>query len=383
MLTQDEINRLVELRRELHQQPELSGKETLTSREICDFLNSLNPDRVITKIGHTGVLASWTSDKAGPNILLRAELDALPIQEENNEQYASKTSGVSHKCGHDGHMSILCGVAILLNRAGITSGSVSLLFQPAEETGEGARLVLKDARFSDLTFDYAFALHNIPGEESGTVLSKAGTFCMASKGLKFSLKGQTAHASQPQTGINPTESIVQLTHFINHSLESIEFTSTTLATITHVNIGEPTLGISPGEGQVWVTIRAEKDHDLDLLESLIKTQAKDLSQKKGLHLGIEEDEAFHTTLNSSIGHEIIQSASEAIGIPFETMQQPNPWSEDFGLFLNKYTGAIFGLGAGKNLPQLHNPDYNFPDDLIEKGVQVFWSIIQECIKKAT
>ncbi len=383
MLNHQEIDSLIGLRHHLHQNPESSGNEQNTAVIISDFISRYSPNSLKTGIGGHGVLATWHGTKDGSDILIRAELDALPIQEKNTLEYRSKKVGVSHKCGHDGHMSILCGLGILLNRIGIHSGSVSLLFQPAEETGKGALAVLNDPQFSNLEFDHCFSLHNIPGIDLGTVLSKQDTFCQASKGIKLKFKGATSHASQPHTGVNPSNSIVQLYHFISHSLERIEFTNDTLATITHINIGEPSLGISPGIGELWVTIRAFENHDLDLLERSIIEEAQRLAINEKLELEIKIDESFRATINHSKELDLVLKACESQSIPYSEMNKPNPWSEDFGLFLEKFGGAMFGLGSGKDCPDLHDPYYDFPDPLIERGTLLFWQVIQECIKKAT
>lgn len=382
MLKRNEIDQLIALRHTLHQMPELSGQEKSTAQKITDFLNTLKPDTLETEIGGYGILATWRSEKQGPHILLRAELDALPIHELNALNYSSKIKGVSHKCGHDGHMAILCGVVILLNRLSLEAGSVSLLFQPAEETGKGAQAVLNDPKSKSNDFDYTFALHNIPGLKIGEITSKEGTFCMASKGLKISLKGRTAHASQPSTGASPTECIFQLTQFINHELLSLDFTADTLATITHINIGERTFGISPGKGELWLTIRSIQNHDLDFLEESISHKVRSLAKKYSLKIEIEVEEPFRATINSKEGFDVLKDAHETTH-PMNAMKKPNPWLEDFGLFLEQIPGAMFGLGAGEECFDLHDPNYDFPDSLIEIGTQAFWKCIKECIKKAT
>lgn len=154
---------LVRLRKELHQHPEVSGKEIETSRRILSFLENYQPAELITELGTTGVMAIYKGKKAGKTVLFRCELDALPTEETNDFEHRSLNNGVSHKCGHDGHMAILCGLAAELHQNKPKSGTVVLLFQPAEEDGSGAQKVLLDPKFATIQPDYVFALHNLPG----------------------------------------------------------------------------------------------------------------------------------------------------------------------------------------------------------------------------
>ncbi|MFQ3174652.1 MAG: amidohydrolase, partial [Flavobacterium sp.] len=142
------------LRKELHQNPEVSGKELETSKRIVAFLKKHAPDEIITKIGGAGIVAIYKSKQAGKTVLFRCELDALPIEETNIFEHRSLTNGISHKCGHDGHMAILCGLATELSQNRPETGTVILLFQPAEEDGSGAQKVFSDPKFTALQPDY-------------------------------------------------------------------------------------------------------------------------------------------------------------------------------------------------------------------------------------
>jgi len=155
---------LQNLRKNLHRHPELSGAEEQTAKRIQDFLlENSKPTDLITRLGGTGVAAVYEFGKDGSGVLNRCELDALPILEQNTFEHRSQTPGVSHKCGHDGHMAMVAGLASWLDKQQFPAGRVVLLFQPAEETGQGAAALLEDQRMLKLSIDYAFALHNIPG----------------------------------------------------------------------------------------------------------------------------------------------------------------------------------------------------------------------------
>ncbi len=175
------IDELIKLRKDLHCNPELSGKEKNTSAKIKNFISQFNPDEVISNIGGNGIAFIFKGKEEGKTILFRSELDALPISEQNDFEYKSSVENVSHKCGHDGHMTILSGLASLLKNKKPDRGKVVLLFQPAEETGEGAAKVLEDKKFEQINPDYVFALHNLPGYPAGSVVIKNGNFCFCFK----------------------------------------------------------------------------------------------------------------------------------------------------------------------------------------------------------
>ncbi|MFO7608685.1 MAG: M20/M25/M40 family metallo-hydrolase [Candidatus Krumholzibacteriia bacterium] len=176
---------LVALRHRLHALAELSGAEAATAAAVADLLRACAPADLLTGLGGHGVAAVFAAPAGapGPTVVLRAELDALPIPETLDLDHASLTAGCAHKCGHDGHTAILLGVARELAATPPAGGRVVLLFQPAEETGQGAARVAADPRFLDLSPDWLFALHNLPGYPAGKVLVRAGAFCAGSAGL--------------------------------------------------------------------------------------------------------------------------------------------------------------------------------------------------------
>ena len=184
------------LRRQLHAHPELSEREHETARTIAERLRDTGANEVITELGTmaTGVCAVFDSDAEGPTILIRAELDALPIQESNDFDHRSTSDGVSHKCGHDGHMTTLVAVADALTTRPVARGRVYLLFQPAEETGTGAAAVIDDERFQALPSpDFVYAFHNVPKFPLGRVLVRDGLFAQASVGFIVDFGGRTCH----------------------------------------------------------------------------------------------------------------------------------------------------------------------------------------------
>ena len=254
------MEELIQLRQELHKHPEVSGKETETAQRIIDFLSKYKPNEIITNLGGNGLLAIYKGNEEGNTILFRCELDALPIQEINSFEYKSVYEGVSHKCGHDGHMAIICGLAKKLHQNPLKQGTVMLLFQPAEEDGSGAKSVVSDEKFKDIKVDYAFALHNLPGYPLHQIVIKENTFTCAVNSIIIQLQGKTSHASEPENGNNPALAISEIISAYNVKIQAdITKENYCLITPIHINMGEKAYGVSAGYGEVHFTVRSDSN----------------------------------------------------------------------------------------------------------------------------
>ena len=201
---------LPNLRRTLHQYPDLSGDEASTAKRIVECLLLLPADCLLQGVGGHGVIAIFEGREPGPTLVFRAELDALPIQEANEFDHRSITPGTSHKCGHDGHSTILVGLAQRLRSQPPTRGRVALLFQPSEENGQGGPQVAADPKLTQLAPDFIFALHNWPGLPFGQVLIRPGAMLCGSVGLFVELEGRSAHAANPEQGISPLPTLAEI-----------------------------------------------------------------------------------------------------------------------------------------------------------------------------
>jgi len=371
------MKELIELRQHLHKYPELSGNEFATSRYLQKFINKFLPSYIV-KLGETGFAFIYDSQVPGKTTMIRAELDALPINEDNNIAHISLNKGVAHLCGHDGHMTIVAGLAKHLSENPPKKGKVVLLFQPAEETGEGANKIIHDNKFKKIAPDYIFALHNIPGVELGKVLFKEGTFASASKGMTIKLFGKTSHAAEPEKGINPTDAIaaiIQKTNSIKTDLTA-HFKQKILLTIINIRLGDIAFGTSPGYAEVRITLRAFNNQDLHSLTQMLEIHINELATSEKLKAQISYSEEFPATQNSQFCNSLIIKAAHNEGLEFEELTSPFNWSEDFGYYTQNIAGGFFGLGSGLNQPVLHNPGYDFPDALIEKGIGLFKGIIK-------
>ncbi len=379
-LTNSDIADLTAFRRDLHRHPEISGKEAETARRITTALGPHAPDHLLTGLGGHGIAATYAGAEPGPTVLFRCELDALPIAETGTAPHRSTVSGNGHLCGHDGHMAILAGLARLLSRARPERGRAVLLFQPAEETGAGAAAVLADPRFDTVSPDYAFSLHNVPGLPLGHVSLIPGPVTCASRGMEITLTGRSAHASQPETGTSPMTALARLmpdlTALSHGTLDEAEFT---LATVTHARMGPPAFGIAPGDATLHATLRTLTDDRMAALVNAAETLVSETAAAHGLSAEIAWHDIFAHSENHPEATRIIETALDALGLVHDGRGLPMRPSEDFGRFGHSARAAMLFLGAGQNHPALHNPDYDFPDDLIPTGVRIFHRIARDLL----
>lgn len=369
--------KLIDLRRELHKYPEISNKEFKTTERIIRFISEYNPDEII-RLGETGVLFVFKGKGEGKTILFRAELDALPIKEISKIEHKSVHENISHVCGHDGHMSILAGLAQKISNSRPAKGSVILLFQPAEEVEQGARDVLENPKFKDIHPDCIFALHNVPGFEKHKIILKKGSFASASKGMTVKLIGKSSHAAEPQNGISPADAISQIISRLHKLREDKAlFSDFILLTIIHIQLGEISFGTSPGYAEIRITLRAFENEDMNLLTSYCEKIIQEISRSENLKCEFSYSEVFPATVNKDWCVDVVEESAKQLGLEIEFVKTPFKWSEDFGYFTEKYDACYFGLGSGNHQPQLHNPDFDFPDDIIETGVNTFFAIYKK------
>ncbi len=376
-----DIAELTDWRRELHRHPELSGEEAETALRVQAVLQATGPDRIVTGLGGHGVAAVYEGAAPGPRVLLRCELDALPIEERSDAAYRSGVPGKGHLCGHDGHMAMLAATARLLGRSRTARGSVVLMFQPAEEDGSGAAKVIGDPGFAELQPDFAFAIHNMPGMPLGHVALTPGPSACASRGMRLRLIGKTAHASQPETGLSPMPVLSKLMPALTALGQGgpLDDPNFALATVTHARLGAPAFGIAPGEAELFVTLRSLTDDRMEQLVSEAEALAQEAAAAAGLEADITYEDVFVTTTSDADAVAIARRALDSLGIPHGRDPLPMRPSEDFGRFGVGADLAFLLLGAGEGLPALHNPDYDFPDELIPTGAAIFSAILDEVL----
>jgi len=348
---------ITQLRREIHAHPELSNEENNTADRIIKFLKGLkNPPEIVPNIGGTGFIAifdfcdgaSRPEDSDVKTIVFRCELDAIPVEEKNEFAHVSTNSGVSHKCGHDGHMAIVAGLALLLSEHyQPDTGRVVLLFQPAEEIGAGAQQMVDSPNkvLSEIVNNpntSIFALHNVPGFPSGSVvLPRGNSFASASKGIHIKLTGATSHASQPCMGRNPAPAMCNIVQALL-SMPSlyIPYDQKALVTIVGAKAGEKAFGVSAGDAEVMATLRATTDVALSILEEKAKTLVHGYASTYGLTYSIGFEDSFAATINDPKSVALVQEVAKTNGLDIFWMDEAFPWSEDFGIFATCEGGYV-------------------------------------------
>ena len=384
------IKQLIKLRQELHKNPELSAQEFETQKRIKKFFEKLNPNKIIEFEGMTGIAFVFEGKKSSDpfervgtiknmTIMFRADLDAVAVKEKSDIKYKSINEGIAHSCGHDGHMTILSGLGMKISKNRLKNKRVILLFQPAEEAEDGARRLINHKTFKEIEPDFVFGLHNIPGYKKNSVILKKNNFTSASKGLIIKLIGKTSHASEPEKGINPLNAVQHIINQLNKHLQQKKlYSDWFLISFMYIKIGEINYGISPGEAEIIVSLRAYTNEDLTKLTQNCENIVNKIAENEKLQVELSEKEYYPSVVNNDEGINIIRNAAKDINLKIIEKQEPFPWAEDFSYFCMKYKAAFFGLGSGTKQPKLHNANYNFPDEIIETGVELFYRIYKEC-----
>ena len=395
-MKKENLEKIIQLRHELHMYPELSMQEAGTLGIIRQFLRENTALQVVDCGGWSYAVKKGSAVKSGPGlnpgacpdginggqcgkkIAFRADMDALPIMEKEELPYHSRNRGVSHKCGHDGHCAVLCGLALELDQRE-TENDVYLIFQPGEETGQGAlvcRELLKKEGISEI-----FAFHNLGGFPENSMVFRDGLTQPASEGLKMQFSGRTSHASAPEEGINPAEVIAKTVLFARDLAEGVK-DGMALCTVTGIELGTGDFGISPGEGRLCVTLRAEYESEMKRMEKALLDYARGLSEPLGIRFSFVIRDYFPETRNDSRSLTRIREAAQKAGI--QTIPMDRMWraSEDFGWYLKECPGAMVYIGNGEKYPALHTEEYDFNDRILETAVNLFLSAVSvPCIEQ--
>jgi len=234
--------------------------------------------------------------------------------------------------------------------------------------------VLADPAFAAIAPEAAFALHNLPGYELGSVVVREGTFCCASRGLAVSLQGRPAHAAQPETGRSPSAALARILGFLEEQGPRVGDSS--FATVVGASMGGPAFGTAPGSARVWLTLRAVTDADLDGLHRSVETEVGRLADDAGLGWSASIHDDFPATVNDE---DQCARVARVAGRRALRAERPFRWSEDFGRFLQRTPGALVGLGAGRDAVDLHDPAYRFPPELVPIGAELLLEIVADVL----
>jgi amidohydrolase len=372
---------MTEWRRDLHAHPELSMQEFRTSAVVQEKLKSFGVDEIITGMAGTGVVGvirAGTSDRA---IGLRADMDALPIQEETGLDYASQNAGVMHACGHDGHTTMLLGAAKYLAETRNFDGTVYLVFQPAEEFEAGADKMVQDGLFSRCPMDMIFGLHNWPQSPEGTFLWRAGDVMAAVGWIDITITGKGSHGAFPHQGVDPVvvaATIVNaLQTIVSRNMEPIQGG---VVSIGHISGGDA-YNILPERVVMKGTARWFRPQVGEIIEQGVHRLATGIAHSFGAKAEVKFSRHAPATVNDEDATTIAVAAAESIAGHGKVrhMAMPTMGGEDFAYMLEKKQGAylMLGGGRGKNEPLLHHPRYDFNDAILPIGSSWYSTLVEK------
>lgn len=370
-------------RKHIHSQPELGFKEFKTSSFIVDKLKSFGIE-VHQGLGGTGVVGILKNG-SGPTIGIRADIDALPIKEQNDIEHKSTHENCMHACGHDGHTSVLLGTAKYLSQHKNFSGTIYFIFQPAEEVLGGAKAMIDDGLFDKFPMDAVYGLHNWPGLPVGEIAVNNGPMMASFDTFEITLTGKGTHAAMPHLGADPIAAgaalITNIQSIVSRRISPLK---SGVISVTQMNSGDTT-NVIPDYAILKGTVRS---FDMDVRQSMQDMLTEMVAVLPPLY-GVTGEMDYHirypvTTNDSQAYLEIKEAATNALGADkVNTDVEPSMASEDFSFMSQEVKGAYFWLGVDGSSPSkpLHNAAYDFNDDAIETGIKVWVSLVESQLPK--
>jgi amidohydrolase len=409
-MSEDLAARLRRWRHDLHQIPETGLQEHRTSDYLASELQAMGLD-LTRGIGGTGLVATlcrvddsghghkgghWEGhvdsqsggSAADHAIALRADMDGLPLTERGDRPYRSRHDGVMHACGHDGHMAMVLGAGLVLTAEGGFTGSVHLVFQPAEEHGLGAKAMIADGLFERFPVEAIFGLHNMPGHPTGRISTRIGGLMASEDNFEIRIIGRGGHAARPQMVVDPivvaAEIVLGLQTIVARNLDP---TDPAVVSCTEIS-SDGSRNAIPGEAVIRGDTRSFTPHVQALLERRIREIAAGISAAHGATCQVTYTHEFDPTVNDAAAAAVAIAAAR-LTVPDDYVDPDTaPWtaSEDFGAFLRKVPGCFALLGNGEALgaggTPLHSPDYDFNDDALETGVAYYVNLVRTALPAA-
>jgi len=377
---------LVSIRRDLHAHPELCFKEVRTAQTVANLLTQwgIEIHQGLGTTGVVGVIKSGTSKRA---IGLRADMDALPLQEGNTFAHASRHPGHMHACGHDGHTAMLLAAAQHLAQHRNFDGTVYLLFQPAEEGGGGAREMIKDGLFERFPMQAVFGMHNWPGLEVGQFALSPGPVMASSNEFRITIKGKGSHAALPHNGIDPVLIAAQLVQafqgIITRNKKPVD---AGVISVTMIHAGQAT-NVIPDSCELRGTVRTFSTAVLDMIEARMRKLSEHLCAAHEAQCEFHFNRNYPPTINhTSETHFVQEVIRDMFGADRLQAQEPTMGAEDFSFMLQEVPGAYFFIGNGDGVHReighgagpcmLHNPSYDFNDQLLPLGGSLWVNLVE-------
>ncbi len=377
MVSDDLAKSLCQWRQHLHQNPEFGFEEQATADFVVKRLKEFGIEDIETGIGGTGVVATLRRGRGDRTIALRADMDCLQIHETTNLPYASSKPGLMHACGHDGHTTILLGAAAVLAQEGGFDGTVRLVFQPAEEWGQGMKAMIRDGLGSRLGFDEIYGLHNKPGLPVGSFEIRPGPFMGAEDGFRITVRGRGGHASRPQDckdAILCACSIVtELQTIVSRAIDPSALAVVSVTSIAGDNIKNAIASEARIEGDC----RHFDDAVSHRVEESMRRIANGMAMAHDCDADVEYERVFVPLVNDAEATQRALQAARSVFGENNTDPDARPMgaSEDFAQALKLAPGAFGNFGNGDSAP-LHNAGYDFNDAALVPGVQWFVELVR-------
>ena len=376
------IDEMVAIRHQIHETPELGFNELKTGDKVASLLKSWGFD-VVRGVGKTGIVGTLKVGHGKKIIGIRADMDALPIEEETNLDYSSKNEGVMHACGHDGHTTILLTAARYLAETKNFDGTVRVIFQPAEESYGGGKKMIDDGLFERFPCDRIYGLHNWPGFPSGTLRFTKGPMMASVDTAYITVRGKGGHGARPETTIDPivaaSSIVMALQTIVSRNVPPLEAALITVGMFK----GGSVSNVIPEEVKMELTIRAFSAKVRDLLQERICKLVKSQAESYGAKAIINYERGYPVTVNDA------ESIDFALGVAKQVVgdknvvenAEPLTPSEDFSYMLEKVPGAYIIMGNGDSAG-LHTTHYNFNDDGIAVGATLWGALVEKYLAKA-
>lgn len=374
---------LVALRRDLHAHPELGLEEVRTSDVIARELHALGY-QVTRGLARTGLVATLSNGSSGRSVGVRADIDALPILEETGLPYASKTPGLMHACGHDGHTAMLLGAARALAERRHFDGTVHLIFQPAEENFGGAKIMVEEGLFDRFPCDAVFALHNDPDVPFGTFVFRDGPIMAAVDECRITVHGRGGHGAEPQATADPIVAgasiVMALQSIVARNIHPMD---PSVITVGAFHAGAAS-NVIPERAELVIGIRSFDVGVRDELERRIRLITEGQAASYGMSATVDYQRSYDATINHPAETAFLRELATRFAGPEKVreMARPSMGSEDFAYMLKARPGSYFFLGGRVSEADrpLHHPGYNFNDDLLPIGA-AFWTELVEAYLK--
>lgn len=372
---------MIEWRHDLHRHPEFGFEENRTSDFIAEKLESFGI-KVVRHIGQTGLIGILSRGNSGGSIGLRADMDALRIYEQNSFEYKSCNDGLMHACGHDGHSSMLLGAAKHLAQQAHFDGTVFFIFQPAEEHGKGALSMIADGLFEKWSIDAVYGLHNLPGLPEGQFAIRPGSIMASESGFEIRVKGKGGHAALPHMGVDAmlvgSQVVVALQSIVSRNLSALH--ESAVVSVTEF-ITDGTVNVIPTTVTLKGDCRCFTDEALTKISHSMERIVAGICAAAGAEYEFEFETTFPSTINSPAETQCaVNAAVEVLGAEnVNAACDPYTISEDFANMLRTKPGCYGLLGNGGEAGggcALHNPNYDFNDQILMKGVSYWVKLVE-------